>query len=261
MISKGVLHEDEMIEFLNNKKVSTLSSNLYNLVVELFGVVDPNETIYCEHALEYTKPDFVVTYKDKKKYVSMKSGNGEQVHHEKIETFLPFLESLGVSKETINTILLYQFGDGTTDGSGKSRYEIEELKYILKDDIRKANRELNQVNIIIAVADRVLFQGVNPDVPAAGSIYHGTYANGVVVNKKQILKYINAKKMRWHYFDNLHIGPFFMRPHARYINTEIKSENSRRVVDLHWPRMSVDMEYISKNYASYTPLRFRTYEE
>ncbi len=260
-INKGNLHEDEMIEFLNGKKISSLSNNLRNFVIELFGIVDPNETIKCEHAIDYTKPDFVVTYKDKKKYVSMKSGNGEVVHHEKIETFFPFLKTLGVSDETINTLLLNQFGDGTIDGSGKKRFEVTDLKYMLKEKIKKANEELNQLEIILKVTERVLFQGVNPDVPEATVIYHGTFEHGTTVNKKQILKYINAKKLRWFYYDSLHIGPYFLRPHARYIDSEIKSEKSRRMIDLHWPRMSVDLEYISRNYDSYTPKRYRTYEE
>ena len=260
-ISKGSLHEDEMIEFLNNKQVKTLSNNLRNMVVELFGVVDPEETIQCEHAIDYTKPDFVVTYKGKQKYVSMKSGNGELVHHENIDTFCKFLESIGVSNETITTIKLHQFGDGTIDGTGVKRYELSELKYALRDRIKKANFELNQIEIVVRVAERVLFQGVNPDVPEANAIYHGTFEYGVMANKKQILKYINAKKARWAFYDNLHIGPFFLRPHARYINTEIKSEKSRRMIDLHWPRMYSDIDYISHHFDSYTPVRFRTYEE
>ena len=260
-LSKGYLHEDEMIEFLNNKKISSLSNNLRKFIIELFGVVDPDKMVYCEYAIEYTKPDFVVTYDGKKKYVSMKSGNAEVVHHEKIETFLSFLRALGVSEETIKTILLHQYGDGTIDGTGKERIPIDELKYNLRFQIEEANKELNDVDVIKAVTDRVLFQGVNNEVPAADAIYHGTFEYGVTVNKKQIMKYIIKKALRWHYYNSLHIGPFFIRPHARYIGTEIKNPKSRSMIDLHWPRLSVDFEYIARNFDSYTPIRHRTYEE
>ena len=62
-VNQGYLREDEMIEFLNNKKVANLSSNLRSLLVSLFGVVDPEEVIKCEYGVEFTKPDFVITYK------------------------------------------------------------------------------------------------------------------------------------------------------------------------------------------------------
>ena len=42
-INQGYLKEDEMVEFLNGKTVSSLSNNLHQLLVRLFGVVDPNE--------------------------------------------------------------------------------------------------------------------------------------------------------------------------------------------------------------------------
>ncbi len=260
MVNKGRLNEDQIIHVLNADRFCDLPKNLQNLVVDLFGVVDPYKPVSCEYAIEYTKPDFVITHSDRKRYVSMKSGSSILMHGEQITTFIPFLRSLGISEKTINTILLHHYGDGTTDGSGKERMPINELKYHLYKQIKEANEELNSDRaVLIAFAERILFQGVRDDVPKADALYHGDYEFGVVATRKQILKHLS--RGNWDFFDNLHIGPFMIYPHARYIGTEIHSEKSRNRVDVSWPKVISDIEYISKRYDNYTPIKHRTYEE
>ena len=114
-VNHGYRKEDEMKTFLNNKVVSTLSPNLREFVINLFGVVDPNKVVYCEDGVDFTKPDFVLSYLNKKRYVSMKSGRADICHTEMANTFIPFLRSIGVSEETLRTILLHHYGDGTVN--------------------------------------------------------------------------------------------------------------------------------------------------
>jgi len=253
-VNQGYLKEDEMIEFLNNRKVSSLSSNLRSLLVSLFGVVDPEETVTCEYGIEFTKPDFVITYKGTKRYVSMKSGNATIVHSEQVETFIPFLRSIGVSDETLKTILLHQYGDGTTKGTGKKRYNNREVYKWLESRIRMANDELNQMPIIEKVISRALFQGVVADVPPADAIYHGDYENGHVATKAQIM--VHLEKKDWSYFENLHCGPLLIRPHARYVDMEIRNPYQRNKLILYWPKMKEDIKYISSAYNNYISARY-----
>ena len=65
MKTQGVLKEDEMIYFLNNRKIKELSPNLNTMLQTLYGVLDPEWTVYCENAADLTKPDFVVTVNGK----------------------------------------------------------------------------------------------------------------------------------------------------------------------------------------------------
>ena len=253
-VNQGYLREDEMIEFLNNKKVANLSSNLRSLLVSLFGVVDPEEVIKCEYGVEFTKPDFVITYKGMKKYVSMKSGNATIVHSEQVETFIPFLRSIGISEETLKTILLHQYGDGTTKGTGKKRYNNREVYKWLELRIRMANDELNQMPIIEKVINRAIFQGVLNDVPPADAIYHGDYESGYVATKQQIM--VHLEKKDWSFFENLHCGPLLIRPHARYIDMEIRNPYQRNKLVLYWPKMKEDIKYISSAYNNYISARY-----
>lgn len=261
MQNRGQFKEDQMLVFLNNKKFKELSPNLHNMVEALFGVVDPDEMVYCEHGIERTKPDIVITIGQRKKYVSMKTGSAKAIHSEQIDSFITFLKSIGVSQETIETVLLYHYGDGTTNGTGKERRPTEQLACWLGKRLEEANDELNSDEFVWSIINHVAFQGVNPNVPAADAIYFGDVEYGVIATVKQFKKRFARSDGRWRFFHNLHVGPIFIKPAARYAGTEIKEEERRHKVICEWFRLREDIEYISKRYDNYTPLRFRTYEE
>ena len=256
----GFLKEDEMIHFLNGKKFRDLSPNLQTLIKMNFGIVEPDEIIICEYGQEHTKCDFVIVYQGKKKGVSLKTGKAEIMHVEKISTLIPFLRSIGVSEETLRTLLLYHFGDGTLDGTGKVRYSTERVLIWLEDRIKAANKELNEnKEIITKFLERILFQGVDENALAANSIFLGDFEYGVCATKKQIYKYVNSRN--WNYYTRPHIGPIQFRTQARYINMPITDEKKRMRVQCHWPNLGPELGYASRHFEYYTPMRHRTYEE
>ena len=262
MKTEGYLKEDEIIYFLKNHKVKDLNPNLYSMVKTLYGVLDPEWLIKCEYGIELTKPDFVITINDKKKYVSMKSGKAEYVHGEPISTFIPFLRSIGVSKETLRTLLLYHFGDGTLDGTGKNRMSGDKVADWLNEKLIAANQELSEGEIMWKIIDRCLFQGIRNDVPPADAIYFGDVEYGKVATKKQIKKHYEKGDKRYRNLTrSIHIGPLIVKPEARYAGVPIKSEKKHMKVTISWMHLREDIEYINKHYDSYTPMRHRTYEE
>lgn len=261
MINKGYKHEDEMIYFMNNKQYKDLNKNLQDMLETMFGIVDPNETIKCEYAIERTKPDIAITFMGRTKYVSIKSGTSKIMHHENISGFVELLKNKAISERTIETILLFHYGDGTTDGSGKKRISLDELKYRLSKRIKEANKELNDSSeILSAVMNRAVFQGVRNDIPAADALYVGDYISGLVVTRKQIVKHI-ANPHKWDWMDSLHVGPLLIKAANRYIGKEIKDPEKREKMELYWSQLQSDIRYIHFKYDNYTPMRHRTYEE
>ena len=87
-IHDGVFKEYEMIHYLKDKRIQDLNPNLKSFLIRLFGRVEENEYVNCEKIEGSSKADFVVTYKHRKKYISMKSGNGKVVHHELLISFI-----------------------------------------------------------------------------------------------------------------------------------------------------------------------------
>lgn len=244
----GFLREDEMVYHLNNRKIKDLSNNLYHMMQELYGVLDEDEIVTCYKTDDFIKPDFVIVYGGKEKYVSMKSGRSEIVHSENIKTFILFLRSLGVSKETQKTVLYYHYGDGTLDGSGKERYDYDKLRYLLHDRIAKANKEFQDIDLIMKVIERCVLFGTKKNAIRIDGLYHGDFEFGTVATTKQIIKHL--KRKNWDYLQNLHIGPLQLRPHARYVGTEIKNEKRRQTIECYWTNLLSDIDYISKRYDS-----------
>lgn len=250
----GIFKEDQMVYFLNNNEISCLNQNLKNLLQSLFGIIDDRKKVYCEKTFNYIKPDLKITYDNECHFVSMKSGSSTGVHVEDLDTFMTFLRDLGVSRKTQETLLLFHYGDGTMDGTGEKRYRQIEVSLKMQEQLWEANKELNEdKEFIKKVFNRCLFQGLDPNAFAADALYFGTYEYGAVATRRQIEKHIDKKD--WSYIrDNPHIGPLFIIPRARYTEKkELTDEDKkyRNKVQLYWPHLREDIEYISKRYSNY----------
>ena len=248
----GFVAENAMINALNNKRVKELNDNLKNMLERLYGCLDEDEIVKCEKMTGFYKPDFIVTYKEKRKYVSMKTGNAVTVHEEQLSTFISFLHKNGYSRQSLDTIKLYQYGDGTTDGTGEKRMNWRETYETYSHRIRKANEEFNNNKIkIYKVVDRLLFQGVDVSAEPADAIYHGDVDKGVLITKESTEKYFAFKS--WNQYDALHIGPFFLKPHSRFVGVpddRIKNEHLRHKIQINWANMKADMLYIDKYFSN-----------
>lgn len=67
-----------------------------------------------------------------------------------------------------------------------------------------------------------MFQGVNPLAMPADVIYHGTEEFGVYMSRFQIMRHIERRT--WSYMQvAVHVGPFVIRPKARYPGREKKT--------------------------------------
>ena len=243
----GTTKELEVVQAIDGKKVKELSNNMRSFLSALYVCLDDEEVVKCHKIDDFIKPDFVITYKGQDKYVSMKTGRAETVHQELIKNFVLFLRSMGISNRTQKTILYYQYGDGTLDGTGKERIDYNKLRLKLADRIKEANDELNQSkDFIMEVIKRCLFIGTLENAVSIDCVYFGDYRYGVVATRKQIEKHIYRKD--WNWMDNLHIGPIQLRPHARYIGKKIKNPTSRDKIECYWANFSSDIDFISSRY-------------
>ncbi len=243
----GLLKEEELVLSLNEKRVSELSRNLRYMIKEMYGLIDENSLVKAELIEGFKKPDIKVSINDDAHYISIKSGRSDVVHQENIMKFCMFLRDKGISNRTISTILYFQYGDGTKDGSGKERMSYEELIFRLKDRIKEANEELNKDrDFVWDVILRTTFKGTMDDSPLADYIYHGDVSFGVIASINQV--YRHCSRRDWKFYNNLHIGPLHIRPHARYFNKPVKKEESRQKMDFAWINLNADIDYISSRY-------------
>lgn len=243
----GLLKEDEMVLALNKRTFSELNGNLKRLLNSLFGAIDPCEIILCEKTKDFIKPDFIITCKNISLGISMKSGSAVIVHNEIVTNFISFIRRLRVSEKTIETILLFHFGDGTTDGTGTKRLSTSEVREKLADRIIEANQELNSdLKFIYEVVYHCVFKGAKEENLEADAIYYGDVDNGVVATQKQLFK--NMQRRGFDYYDCLHIGPLLIRPDSRYADTDIIDERKRNRIVMYWPNLRSEIDYVSRRY-------------
>ena len=245
----GIQNEEKFCEQINNKTFDELNTNLQYFMYYLFHQLDKKKKFNCFQTENFIKPDICISQENELRFVSLKYGQSETLHNESIKTFVNFLKDNGISDETVETYLLYHYGDGTIDGTGQHRLSSVEVRFKYDDRIKKMNEEFNNSKEFIKkFAERVMFQGVNPDANKAGFIYHGDPDYGVFVSRYQFMRHIERKN--WNYMETcVHIGPFVIRPHSRYANKEIRSEESRHLVVVNYPRFVQDLMYISSRYS------------
>ena len=250
--TNGYVIEEEMCLALHNKKVKDLSEHLRFILEEMFGPLEADEKIECYPSKSFIKPDIFIYYKKMMRGVSIKSQDSDVLHDEYVDTFVNYLKEIGVSEKTRNTILLYQYGDGTTNGTGKVRLNGDQVRRKYAALLEEAKQELTgNTKIIIKVVERVMFDGVDPDAFAADAVYHGNVYEGIIVTRRQVLRHIIKNK--WTGYHAFNIGPLLLYPHARYANKNVVSEKRRNHINIKWPKLSRDMEYISKRYFSIYP--------
>lgn len=248
---KGQMLEDEVVYHLNNKRFEALRPHYQYIIEQMFGFVPDDAVITCERTSLPIKPDVIIKVNDEQRNLSIKREGAETLHAEKIKPFILYLRSLGVSNRTQKTILLFQYGDGTVDGTGKERMDYSHISCFLEDRIIEAITELNNKELCIKILTRLIFDGVDPNAEKADAIYIGDGKSGACVTRRQIIKYL--KKKNWNHWDSFHIGPIIIKPHARYANKPILNPEFRDRIDCYWPNLGSDLKYITKRYLAYTP--------
>lgn len=251
MFNRGIFNEYDIIKYLNRKRISQLNNNWKYILETMFGTLSPLKRVKAGHLNKFIKPDIWVEYKGVKKTISIKSGRSKSIHTESLDSLCEFMRSEGISERTIKIIRLFHYGDGTFDGTGKERYEYDEVYHRYKKYIDEANKELNNnKEFVIKFVTRVMFQGVDPNERIADYLFFGYVdLGGEVVSREKLLSYIMHKNSsNWDFKKTIHIGPISLRPHARYAHTAIRNEMSRHKMNCEWDDLLADLAYIVKRY-------------
>ena len=139
--TSGFENEDELIEYLNSKKIKDLNSNMKDFIFFIFGNIDEENIIQATSGKSGQKPDMIITINNVIKRISIKKGTGNSVHQEKVDVFVEFLESINISNETINKLLKFHWGDGTSDGTGSQRISSSDYKQQFPEEIEMINKD------------------------------------------------------------------------------------------------------------------------
>jgi len=241
--NNGHNNEYEIIEALNGKSVNQLPKHFSKWLIEL-GFA--NEDILNVKKLNNEqKADICIKSASNTKYISIKSGSSNSFHSEPINIFIPYLRSLGISENTLKTIVLYHYGDNTYDGTGPTRFTSAELRRVYPQKFKLASEELSKTSIIKAIITRCITKGRFPTNYVIDGIYHGTVDQGFFVSTKAIYQILLRKKYG-RKNGTINIGMLTYQPGSRNLWGIPGSEQKRSQSEIKWRSFTYDVKDIEK---------------
>lgn len=242
--TSGFENEDELIEYLNNRKIKNLNNNMKDFICFLFGNIDEENTIEAIPGKSGQKPDMIININNIIKRISIKKGTGNSVHQENIDLFVEFLKSIKISDEIINKLLRFHWGDGTTDGTGTKRISGSEYKKQFAEEIDKINEEFNKEKNIKEFVNRFIMQGKSEEYDIVDAIYYGDVNEGNWASKNEIVEYIINNRFN---IDAIHFGPLTYQTWRRSLNFNPKTEEGRKDMQVKWGSLLNDLLNIERN--------------
>lgn len=242
-MEQGFINEVKISNCYNGKTVRSLNDFQKDFIFKLFGPVDEDEVIQSGQMSQMYKPDIFLKIGDKTKFVSIKSGRSDSMHFEGIKSLILYLRSKGVSNDTQKIILLFHYGDGTLDGTGHQRFELNKVLAKMGDKIAKANEELNREDIIEECLYRFVFRGFRENEPCVDAIYYGDEKYGTFAKKDHIIRFVLRK--RYEHINTLHIGPMTIQPYLRDVLKVSKHQEKREQIQVKWHYLLTDLQYVN----------------
>lgn len=244
MKNNGKKIELEFVLKLNNHFYNELNLNLKKFIFFVFKDIDYTNKIYCKKLNNHQKADICISIGNITKYISLKSGNQNSVHVEKINDFKKFLTNEGINQTMINNLLLYHFGDNTLIGNGEKRYNAEECKIKYKKEIFKFNKYINDSKILTKIIERFLLIGINSSNKYVDVIYYGDIDIGIWCTNKELLNFCNKHKSM--FINTPHFSVFTYQNWCRNISLSKKSESHRNYLQIKWFSILSDINKIRK---------------
>ena len=254
-MNDGLDNELEIVREYNNKKICNLTSSQRKVICVL-GNFNDNDVIHAEKIKGNYKPDIEFQLKKNGYKISVKKGNGNSVHQERIDTFISFCEEyLDMPSIVSESLLYFLYGDGTIDGSGdlKDRLGNEEVKERYRHEIEIVNEFFE--NCAIDLLERFLIYGRfgKETGKIAEYLYHGTAYEGAIcpLNKKSI-EYLSKQEKKDE--SGIHVGLFNLQTWNRNLKGNPNYENRRDSIQIKcgidFQTLIIDInEYIKNNNA------------
>lgn len=246
MFNYGYNNELDFVKSLNNKRVRFLNPFLKDIVFRVFKESPRSLAKVQAKKLEnFEKADISITLNGVTKYISIKSGHSTYIHSCYLKDFILYLREMGISMETQKAIVLYHYGDGTYDGTGKQRYDYQTVISKYRDVIKRANEELADKRIVTKIVDRFVFGADDSQNHVVDYLLMGYIEHGIIVSRQDVLRFVNKKSFG--YIIAPHVGPLHLQPYLRDIERRSNNPEKRKIIKLEWKNIEADLSTINNN--------------
>lgn len=232
-LNSGIQNEKEIQDYIDGKTIMELNPNLRAFILDIFGLAR-NHISQSKISARRTcdtdyKPDMIIKYEGQIKNISIKIGNGNSVHQEKISEFIEYCKKLGVNQETIDDLLFFHWGDGTLDGSApvSERRSAKEIISSYPEKIANVQKFFNKHTD--ELLDRFLSSGTKK-LSHVDFIYYGNYSSGDWHSIKQVFQYLKENVS-----DPLSVAGLNFQTYGRSLNGQ--DDKRRQDIQLKWSGM------------------------
>ncbi len=240
----GIQNEMDIITLLNNKRFGSLPDFWKQLLNNAFSETRNQELIRCYKGKATEKADLYVIMNNTMRSFSVKMGKNVSVHSEKLSTFCGFLRWLKIDEENIQTLKLFHYGDGTTDGTGDKKYTSAELVEMYGPRIQKLNEQLNKDEVLLRFINRFLRVGTLLQRSFVYYIYYGTVKCGLYAPLTEFIPFLS--KQHYDNIKTIHFGPFVYEPAYRGLDSQTFDNPRRYYVDIKWKTGLKDLADFNK---------------
>ena len=234
-MNNGIQNEYDFVDLFNDKYLYELDSNSQLFLKELFeNNIFDDEKIVSWKNRDVQKTDIFIKYKNYVKNISLKCGNSNSIHHERLQEFKRYLEKLGIPYSVIDKYVSYHYGY-MKDSSGKTDFSkilsSDEYKKLHQSDINIFNNAINRTKIIVDMIDRFIVKGNNSDYDI-DALVCGATDNYVWVMKYDIYDLILGN--RCFDFTSPHVACMTIGPKKRNIDGNSRNAKDRYIVCIRW---------------------------
>lgn len=241
----GKDNEYKFVQYLNNKKISELNPKFKKLIDKLFPNENNDLIIKCWKNHYKEKSDIFIKINGIIKGISIKKGNRNSVHVERISDFINFLIENNIDREIVIEYLKYHYADGSTNGKGTKRISVEEYKQKNQHQIDRINQSFNNEKLLRKAIERFITKGKNTNYYIDAMIY-GEIDNFIWITKEDIENIMIMKKDT--YSSAVHLSLMTCQPKNRCLNYNPLYEKDRYCIQIKWYNIFDDItEYINKN--------------
>ena len=246
MSKAGFENEQKIKNALEGKKFRELNGNLKKFVnFCVNGNRAESVTVRCYKVEGQHKSDLKIEVGGNKFSVSVKSGGGNSIHQESVESFIDYLgKEFNVEENLKNSIRCFIWGDNTLNGKGEKDERMNgrqisqkypPLVQMIKKFFEKKKKEL---------IERFLLEGSANDF-RPNIIYYGDDENGLWAKSEDVIKFLCKPENRSK--SVIPIGALTFQAWNRAIRENSSSEKKRGVIQVKWPSMKEDMEKIMQD--------------
>ncbi len=226
----GFDNEFNFVKEFNRKKLKDLNPRLREIIDDIFYDISEEDEITCWRNHKKQKYDIMIRINGNLKGISIKMGDKNSVHTEKIGAFCDFLYSLGATKDIVKAYLDFHYGDGTRNGKGLIRLSSEQYRSMYQEEINILNTFLNTEENISKALDRFVLKGLNSDYEIDGLII-GTPDDFLWIKKSSIVNVLMQNKRA---SNTVHFSNLICQPLNRCSNYNPKYSYGRFYVQVKW---------------------------